>query len=271
MESIYKKIVESDELSDIIKYYWGYQYRLGEEVLVPYLKKLKAFEQGISVSEVGSAEGGVLAAFVVAGAKDALGTDIVQSRLDTGSFISKLANLPITYVYHDIVNDTIPDEWLGAYDLILLRDVIEHLDDAEVAMTNIRKMLKPGGYLFVTFPPYHSPFGGHQHTVANIWGKLPYIHLLPDFLFHGLIASGRKNDICEVKRLQKIRLTPKKFVNAAIKAGYEVAHEDFYLLRPVYKMKFGLPALKLTPISFIPFVKSLLSLEGCYLLKNVEG
>jgi SAM-dependent methyltransferase len=270
MESIYKIISESSAIEEVVKYYWGYQYRLGEEVLVPYLREIGAFSDGNSVAEVGSAEGGVLAAFVVGGAKNALGTDIVQSRLDHGAKISTIAELPLEFVYQDIVDGIVPDSWLGAYDLILLRDVIEHLDDATKALSNIRKMLKPNAYLFVTFPPYHSPFGGHQHTVANFWGKFPYIHLLPDFLFHSLIASGRKNDIAEVKRLQKIRLTPKKFVESAHKAGFSISHEDFYMLRPVYKMKFGLPTLKLTAISSIPLVKGLFSLEAAYLLRNRE-
>ena len=37
--------------------------------------------------------------------------------------------------------------WERHFDLALLRDVIEHLDETETALANIRKVLKPGGHL----------------------------------------------------------------------------------------------------------------------------
>ena len=267
---VFDAIMASEDIPDNYKYYWGYQWQLGEEVVVPYIEKLGCFKSGDTVTEIGSAEGGVLAAFVQKGAAKAIGTDIVENRLEMGDNISKKVDLPIEFLYHDIITEPIKPEWEKASDLVILRDVIEHLDDTYEALNNIKKIIKPGGYLFVTFPPYHSPFGGHQHTVQNRLGKIPYIHLLPNFLFQKFIASGVEGDIGEVKRLQKIRLTPKKFTDAAEKAGYEIYHKDFYLLRPVFKMKFGLPSLRLTPIAFLPLVKQFFSLEAAYVLKVKE-
>jgi phosphoribosyl 1,2-cyclic phosphodiesterase len=83
-----------------------------------------------------------------------------------------------------------------------------------------------------------------------------------------LIESGRENDIYEVKRLQKIRLTPKKFIHSALESGYDIFHKDYYFLRPVYKMKFGLPAIKSNLLSYIPVIKNVFSLEASYILKN---
>lgn len=268
MTDLYKKIEESSEISNNAKYYWGYQYNLGKEVIVPYLTSISAFKPGFKVAEIGSAEGGVLASFVEKGAADALGTDIISARLELGEKINKIIDINIEFNTHDIVNSTIPDKWKQKFDLVLLRDVIEHLVDTEKALSNIKKIIKPGGFLYVNFPPYYSPFGGHQHTLNNFWGKLPYIHFFPDPIFDKLIASGRPNDIAEVKRLRNIRLTPKKFTVAASKAGFSVQNKDFYLLRPVYKMKFGLPSLKLTSLSFLPLVKNIFSLEASYLLKS---
>ncbi len=268
MENSYQKIIKSKVIPENYKYYWGYQYRLGDEIVVPYLKNLNVFKSGMNVAEIGSAEGGVLFAFAEHGSKHNLATDIAQNRLDMGAVIAKELELPIEFQYHDIINQEPNEAWIENFDVVILRDVIEHLDDTELALKNIKKLIKPGGYLYVTFPPYHSPFGGHQHTVENTWGKLPYIHLLPDSIFHSLIASGRENDIGEVKRLQGIRLTASKFTVAAENAGYEVFHEDFYLLRPVFKMKFGLPSIKLTGIKSLPLVKTLLSLEASYILRK---
>lgn len=261
-------IIKKSNIPDNYKYYWGYQYELGKTELVPYLIKNNAFKPGFSVCEIGSAEGGALHALVEAGAENALGTDIVQSRLDMGKTISDLASLKVEYTYHNIITEDVKPEWKNSFDLVILRDVIEHLDEPNTALTNIKKLLKPGGMLFITFPPYYSPYGGHQHTLAgNFVTKLPYIHLLPKALFFNMINSGRPQDIGEVKRLKDIKLTAGKMKKAAIDTGYSVFHEDYYLIRPVFKMKFGLPPIKLTPISFIPCVKSLLCLEAAYLFR----
>jgi len=261
-------IFNSKEIPDNYKYYWNYQYELGKDFVVPYSKSIGCFKPGDSVFEVGSAEGGVLAAFVEEGGTEAIGTDIAQNRLEMGEKISGLIDFPIKFSNHNIITEDIPDKWLNKFNLVLLRDVIEHLDDTETALSNIKKIIKPGGYLFVSFPPYYSAFGGHQHTLGNLSGKIPFIHLLPDFIFHKLIASGRDADIEEVKRLQNIKLTTKKFEDATQRAGYDIFKKDFYLLRPVYKMKFGLPSIKLTKISFLPFVKNLFSLEALYVLRK---
>lgn len=267
MNTQYEKILHSPEISDNDKYYWGYQYRLAADVLVPYLTSHGAFRPGYTVAEIGCAEGGVLAAFEAAGATRTLGTDIASWRLETGRKINTILGLNAVLTGHDIINEEPLPEWNHAYDLVILRDVIEHLDDTEAALEHVSRILKPGGMLFVTFPPYHSPYGGHQHLIKNTWGRLPYIHLLPKKIFFRMIADGKKIDVDEVQRLHSIRLTAKKFITAAQKTGYQLHREEYYLLRPVFKMKFGLPTIPITPLKQVPLVKQVLSLEAAYILQ----
>jgi len=266
--NIYDKITKTENISDAVKYYWGYQYRLAAEAIIPFLTENSAFKTNDRVMEIGCAEGGVLAAFVEKGAINATGTDIVASRLESGKQIAKLAGQKIDFVEHNILTDRIPEQWVESYDLILLRDVIEHLEYPEIALKNIFQILKKNGHLFVTFPPYNSAFGGHQHTVDNTLGKIPFIHHLPNSIFHKLISSGRANDIGEVKRLQKIKLSPEQFVYAATRESYQIVKEDHYLLRPVFKMKFGLPTIPLGNLAKNKFVKNYVSMESSYLLKK---
>ncbi len=267
MQSNYNKIIESSEIPENYKYYWSYQFNLGLKAIYPYLIKYNSFNKNYSVMEIGSAEGGVLHALGVMGATKLVGTDIAKNRIDMGEKIANLLNIETQYFIHDIINDKIPETWKNQFDLILLRDVIEHLDNTEITLKNIKKLLKPDGKLFVTFPPYHSPFGGHQHTVGLKIAKIPYLHLLPTSIFKIIIKNGRKNDIDEVMRLRNIKLTPKKFEIAAHNQNYITLKKDFYLLRPVFKMKFGIPSIKLTPLSFLPLVKTYFSLEASYILK----
>jgi 2-polyprenyl-3-methyl-5-hydroxy-6-metoxy-1,4-benzoquinol methylase len=263
-----KDLVFNSNISENIKYYWGYMYDLGRITIVPYLTQQGIFHSGDSVVEIGSAEGGVLHAFADKGATNCLGTDIAEVRLEIGRTITKIAGLDVEFVYNDIIYGVPPKEWEKKYDLAILRDVIEHLDDTEVALRNIKKVIKTGGSLFVTFPPYNSPYGGHQHTLGgNFLSRLPYIHHLPVNIFKKMIRSGRPQDIVEVERLIDIKLSPDKFLKAAINAGYEVVKEEYYFLRPVFKMKFGLPTIRINSIAKIPFLRNYLSMEASYILR----
>lgn len=267
MNYIYDTITGSRDIIDSAKYYWSYQYKLSKDFIVPYLKKNKAFAINSTVIEIGCGEGGVLTALVEAGAEKGLGTDIDPGRLNIGKKIAEIVSHNIEFETHNITTDNPLELWEGTADLVILRDVIEHLDDTTQSLKNLKKFMKKTGFLYITFPPYQTPFGGHQHITRKFLGKIPYIHLLPNYLFQRLISGGHPYDVAEIKRLQKIRLTPKKFMKAATEAGFEVIKSEYYLIRPVFKVKFGLPTIKLTPIAFFPLIKTFFSLEAAYILK----
>jgi SAM-dependent methyltransferase len=260
-------ILDKNNIPDNIKYYWKYQYRLGKEIIVPYLIKKDCFKKGFTVAEIGCAEGGVVTAFEQEGAGKCIGTDIAKIRLDDAKKMANLFNINIEYFYNDILKEELKPDYKNFFDLVILRDVIEHIDDTALVLKNIKKILKPNGSLYVTFPPYYSAFGGHQHTLNNFIGKFPFIHLLPKSLFFFLISSGRQNDIMEVKRLKNIKLTPEKFIDIAHKEGFYINSYDYYLIRPVYKMKFGISSIKLTGLASWKFIRNYFSMEASFILK----
>ena len=104
MSSLRDIVNNDDKLTDVIKYYWNYMYDLGKETIVPYIIEQGAFKKGYKIAEIGSAEGGVLAAFVEEGATEALGTDIALERLESGKRIAEIGNLDIEFTNHDIRN-----------------------------------------------------------------------------------------------------------------------------------------------------------------------
>jgi SAM-dependent methyltransferase len=252
------------------RYYFGYQYGLGVQHVVPYLHQKGVQLRGTNICEIGCGEGGVLAAIADEGAKYSLGIDIRQEAIDRAKIIFRALDIPSDFRIHDVTNQHTPEEWREQFDFVTLRDVMEHLDDTEQSLRHVMEFIRPGGYLYVVFPPYYSPYGGHQHALNNLWGKLPFIQFLPDALFKPLIKSGRSLDIEEVSRLREIRLTISKFREAVQNVGLQTVDEELYFLRPVFKLKFGLPAVKVNFLKSIPFVRETVALEAAYLLRKPD-
>ena len=248
------------------------QYRLGLETLVPWLRRLNVFHTGANVCEIGCAEGGVLTAFLEQGASFGLGTDIASALLDQISIpLAEKLGVDVTYAHHDVIGDEIPDVWKERFDVVILRDVIEHLDDPAVAIENISRIMKPGGVLLITFPPYHSAFGGHQQLLGNKVSGLPWVHLLPKGLFMNVIKSGDPQNQEEVRRLHRIRCTPQKITRAFSNAGLTIEDERYFGLRPVFKWKYqmSIPELELTAVKWFPLVKNL-AMEAAFVARKPE-
>ncbi len=264
-----KALEAREDINPYERYYFGYQYGLGTEFLAPYFKKNGVKLTGARIAEIGCGEGGVLAAIADEGASEVLGIDIRQVAIDSAAKTFSTLGIQADFAIVDITNDTVPDKWRNHFDLVLLRDVIEHLHETEKSLSNIMQFIKPGGYLSVVFPPYYSPFGAHQHLLDNTMGKLPFIQLLPDGMFNKAYKNARLQiDVEEVSSLREIRLTIGKFRDAAKNAGFETISEDLYFLRPVFKMKFGLPTIKANFLKAIPGVRELVALEASYLLRK---
>lgn len=236
------------------------QYRLAIHTLIPWLYHLKALPDHPTVCEIGCGEGGVIDAFAEQGASVALGTDIVAPLLEQISEpLAKELNLSVQFTAHDVISDVIPIEWEHAFDVVVLRDVIEHLDDQTSAMKSIQRIMKPGATLLLTFPPYSSAFGGHQQLLGTVAGNLPFVHLLPKALFEVIIKNGDAVNQDEVRKLHSIRSNVSGVKAAALKAGLTLAAERYFGLRPVFRWKYNMPipTLELTILKHLPLVKTL--------------
>jgi SAM-dependent methyltransferase len=273
-----RELEQVKEITANERYYFGYQYGLGAEHIVPYLRGKGVSFAKKNICEIGCGEGGVLAALADQGVAYALGIDIRQEAIDRAEIIFRtLFPFPIEgkerervswdFGIHDVTNQQTPPGWRAKFDFVTLRDVMEHLDDTERSLRHVMDFLRPGGYLYIVFPPYYSPFGGHQHLLHNRWGKLPFLQFLPDSVFQTLIKSGREIDIEEVTRLRTIRLTIDKFRNAVKTVGLELVDEELYFLRPVFKLKFGLPTVKVNALRMVPGLREVAALEAGYLLR----
>jgi SAM-dependent methyltransferase len=64
----------------------------------------------------------------------------------------------------------------GRFDVVLLLDVIEHVADPVSVLAECAGILRLGGRVLLSFPPYDSPWGAHLFTQVPV----PWVHLLAD-------------------------------------------------------------------------------------------
>ncbi len=107
------------------------------------------------ILEVGCGTGGNLMMLSAHGRVDAMEIDEIACNLANQRQITKVQNGSLP--------NNIP--FKGKYDLIVILDVLEHLDDDFAALTALSAKLKPGGWLLVTVPAYQ--FLWSQHDEIN--------------------------------------------------------------------------------------------------------
>ncbi len=107
----------------------------------------------------------------LAGAKRSIGIDTDPEKLHWARLLAVQNRCPADFLLGSVVSLPCPD---ASFDLVLLLDVIEHLEEPLAALTEVHRVLRPGGRVLMTFPPYNSPWGAHltEHVV------LPWAHLL---------------------------------------------------------------------------------------------
>ena len=117
---------------------------------VAHLGGRRAFA-GRSVLDVGCAYGGFLVASKEAGARRAVGIDISPQLLDLARLQIADHHVKAEILEADITSAGIADR-LGAFDIVLCNDVIEHVVDPMVCAANLASLLKRGGKAFLEIP-----------------------------------------------------------------------------------------------------------------------
>lgn len=68
-----------------------------------------------------------------------------------------------------------PEHIVGNCDVVISQNSMEHFPDPEGILEEMKRLLKPGGVLLITFGcPWFSPYGSHMHFFC----KLPWVNLI---------------------------------------------------------------------------------------------
>lgn len=255
------------------RYYFDMTYKVTVSHIVPFIKQKFEFPPNMKVLEIGCGEAGVLKAFTDLGYQ-CTGIELEESRLEFArDFMSEeLSNGQIQFLNKDIY-DVIPEEDLGTkFDLIILKDVIEHIPNQEKFMPQLHRFLNPGGVVFFAFPPWQMPYGGHQQVLpGKMASKMPYYHLLPGGLYPAVMKMFGVNDsgIKTMKEIRDTGISIERFERICKNSEFNVLEKTSYLFNPIYEYKFGIkPKKQWGLIAGIPYLRNYL-IMGMYYL--VEG
>jgi 2-polyprenyl-3-methyl-5-hydroxy-6-metoxy-1,4-benzoquinol methylase len=232
------------------------QKQYTKEYLLPYFQKFINDFHKKKILEVGCAEGGLLDTLQSIGI-DVYGVELSQNRAD----LAKSKNESLKVLVGDITNPNLPELLKEKFDVIIMREVIEHVSAKNAAFNNLDKLLNDNGYLFISFPPKRSPFAGHQQIGKSILKIIPYLHLLPTFMLKSLAHFMGENHeyINEIKLHYRTGCTIKEFENQCAYRNLVSIKKDLYLFRPIYAQRFGFPVIKLPNI---PLLREYISF-GC--------
>ncbi len=253
------------------KRYFDIQVLNAEKYVIPFIEEKYPVNQGMRILEIGCGEGGVLKAFINKGC-EGVGVELDAPRIeDAKKFMPEdITSGRIRFVVKDIYKVDVEKDFNGLFDIILLKDVIEHIHDQAKLIGWMKNFLKPGGIVFFGFPPWYMPFGGHQQICKSKISRLPYIHLLPKGLYKWILKN-RKENVEEMMEVRETGISIERFEKICKKEGYILFHKRHYLLNPIYEWKFGWkPRKQAGLISAIPFFRNFLTTCVYYIIQPVN-
>lgn len=257
------------------KRYFDIQYKNSKEFIIPFVKKYLEFETALKVMEIGCAEAGVLKAFIEEGHL-CTGVELSLERIKTAKQFLKaeVKNNRVTFINHDIFDLLENPEYTHQFDLIILKDVIEHLPNQEEFISKLKSFLSPAGFIFFGFPPWQMPFGGHQQMCSNkLAAVLPYYHILPASIYKFLLkifgeSEGTINSLLEIKTTG---ISIERFKKIVKRTAYKIIAENHFLINPIYKYKFNLkPKRQFKLISAIVYLRNFMTTTSYYLIKPIR-
>ena len=154
--------------------YAMWQYERGANTIAFYTERYTPEEmfQDKVVLDVGCGAGGKTMYYASQGVAKIVGMDIVPHYKEEAEALAKQLGYAdrFTFVVGDAAQTGFEE---NSFDTIIMNDAMEHVDRPDLVLAEVRRILKPGGRLYVNFPPYYHPFGAHLSDLIAI----PWVHM----------------------------------------------------------------------------------------------
>ena len=145
---IYDRMAELDEV-----HWW---YRARRRILASLIRRRISLPRDARILEIGCGTGHNVLMLREFGAVDAVEIDADARAVASKRLGQTVGDAPLP---------DLPGIAEGAYDLVALLDVLEHVEDDRAALKSIARRLKPGGKILLTVPAH--PWMWSAHDVAN--------------------------------------------------------------------------------------------------------
>ena len=169
------------------KSYAMWQYERGENTIAFYRERYTTEEmfRGKTVLDVGCGAAGKTMYYASQGVEKIVGMDIVAHYKDEAEALARELGFAdkFEFVVGDAAQTGFPE---NTFDTIIMNDAMEHVDRPDLVLAEVRRVLKPGGRLYVNFPPINHPFGAHLSDLIG----MPWVHLF--FSEDTLIAAYKE-------------------------------------------------------------------------------
>lgn len=253
--------------------YFSHQTLTTQKYIIPFIEQCFPIEPNRHVLEIGCAEAGVLKAFLERGCL-ATGVDLAANKLDVARSMlpQEIADGRLTLINKNIYEEEFREHFKEQFDLIILKDVIEHIPEQQKLLGYLRTFLKAKGVIFFSFPPWQMPFGGHQQMCqSKFLSRLPYVHLLPSPLYKLVLETcgesiEKINGLADIK---KTGLSIERFERILSYTHYEFLSKRFFLINPIYEYKFKLkPREQKKWLASIPVIRNFVTTAVYYLVQK---
>jgi len=251
------------------KRYFDIQSLNSEKYVLPFIQSHFHIDKGMRVLEIGCGEGGVLKPFLD---KDCIcvGVEFDKYRIENGEewLQEDIKNGKLSFVVKDIY-ETNAESLGGKFDIIILKDVIEHIHDQANLFTRLKDFLNPSGIIFFGFPPWQMPFGGHQQLCQKKLSKVPYFHLLPRSVYKNALKLFGESDIVidVLLEIKDTGISIERFEKITRQTNYKIVSKIHYLINPIYEWKFNLKPRKQNKlVTKIPYIRDFVTTCAYYII-----
>lgn len=254
--------------------YFEIQYLNSKESILPFVMDILNPKKGTYVLEIGSSEGGVLKAFTELGCI-CTGIELGADRVELANgFMKNEIDAGLVKFINKNIYDINPESLKNKFDLIILKDVIEHIHNQEKFMSFIEYFLAKDGIIFFGFPAWRMPYGGHQQCAhSKLLANLPYYHLLPYSIYKGVLKLfGENKDVIDgLLEIKDTGISTKRFEKLCAKNNFKIEKQIKYLIAPIYEYKFGYKT-KVLPkwIGAIPFFNDFFTFQSYYVIRKAH-
>lgn len=235
---------------------------------IPYIQRFHTVGVGGNVLEIGCGEGGNLMPFAEMGC-NVIGVDIAACRINEARAFFEAERIKGEFIADDIFN---LNDLRHNFDIIICHDVFEHIDNKMGFLKKLGELvLSPQGVVFMAFPAWQMPFGGHQQICrSKILSRFPFIHLIPASLYRLLLKSFGESDgcICELLDIKRTKVSIESFERLLRQSSFKTENRQLWFINPHYEIKFGLTPRRLPAmISNIPYLRNFFSTSCWYMLE----